>query len=39
MIEKEKVEKSQKLDDLKRSGHILLDQMGKGKRLEGFSVL
>uniref|UniRef100_A0A8C9FIP8 Calponin-homology (CH) domain-containing protein n=1 Tax=Pavo cristatus TaxID=9049 RepID=A0A8C9FIP8_PAVCR len=29
VIEKEKVEKSQKLDDLKRSGHILLDQMGK----------
>ncbi|XP_072186986.1 utrophin isoform X1 [Excalfactoria chinensis] len=29
VIEKEKVEKSQKLDDLKRSGRILLDQMGK----------
>lgn len=39
VIEKEKAEKSQKLDELKRSGHILLDQMGKGKQLEGFSLL
>lgn len=39
VIEKERVEKSQKLDELKRSGHILLDQMGRGKQLEGFSVL
>ncbi|XP_032538252.1 utrophin isoform X2 [Chiroxiphia lanceolata] len=30
VIEKERVEKSQKLDELKRSGHVLLDQMGKG---------
>ncbi|NXM30563.1 UTRO protein, partial [Oxyruncus cristatus] len=29
VIEKERVEKSQKLDELKRTGHILLDQMGK----------
>ncbi|XP_032538254.1 utrophin isoform X4 [Chiroxiphia lanceolata] len=29
VIEKERVEKSQKLDELKRSGHVLLDQMGK----------
>ncbi|NWS70454.1 UTRO protein, partial [Crotophaga sulcirostris] len=29
VIEKERLEKSQKLDELKRSGHILLDQMGK----------
>ncbi|NWV85784.1 UTRO protein, partial [Dasyornis broadbenti] len=29
VVEKERAEKSQKLDDLKRSGHILLDQMGK----------
>ncbi|NWQ63338.1 UTRO protein, partial [Neopipo cinnamomea] len=29
VIEKESVEKSQKLDELKRSGHVLLDQMGK----------
>ncbi|NWV41474.1 UTRO protein, partial [Grantiella picta] len=29
VIEKERAEKSQKLDELKRSGHILLDQMGK----------
>ncbi|NXB71148.1 UTRO protein, partial [Donacobius atricapilla] len=28
VIEKERAEKSQKLDELKRSGHILLDQMG-----------
>ncbi|XP_027543095.1 utrophin isoform X2 [Neopelma chrysocephalum] len=30
VIEKERVEKSQKLDELKRNGHVLLDQMGKG---------
>ncbi|XP_037248150.1 utrophin isoform X5 [Falco rusticolus] len=35
MIEKERVEKSQMLDELKRSGHILLDQMGK----EGLSTV
>ncbi|NXU26361.1 UTRO protein, partial [Thalassarche chlororhynchos] len=35
VIEKERVEKSQKLDELKRSGHILLDQMGK----EGLSTV
>ncbi|NWS95132.1 UTRO protein, partial [Mionectes macconnelli] len=29
VIEQERVEKSQKLDELKRSGHVLLDQMGK----------
>uniref|UniRef100_A0A803V1J6 Utrophin n=1 Tax=Ficedula albicollis TaxID=59894 RepID=A0A803V1J6_FICAL len=29
VIEKERAEKSQKLEELKRSGHILLDQMGK----------
>ncbi|NXD34556.1 UTRO protein, partial [Copsychus sechellarum] len=29
VIERERAEKSQKLEDLKRSGHILLDQMGK----------
>ncbi|NXH38434.1 UTRO protein, partial [Dicaeum eximium] len=29
VIEKERAEKGQKLDELKRSGHILLDQMGK----------
>ncbi|NWT64453.1 UTRO protein, partial [Prunella himalayana] len=29
VIEKERAEKSQKLDELKRSGHTLLDQMGK----------
>ncbi|XP_027487780.1 utrophin isoform X4 [Corapipo altera] len=29
VIEEERVEKSQKLDELKRSGHVLLDQMGK----------
>ncbi|KAM9195436.1 utrophin [Mergus octosetaceus] len=29
VIEKERAEKSQKLDELKRSGHVLLDQMGK----------
>ncbi|NXO82499.1 UTRO protein, partial [Sitta europaea] len=29
VIEKERAEKSQKLDELKRNGHILLDQMGK----------
>ncbi|XP_059697731.1 utrophin isoform X2 [Haemorhous mexicanus] len=29
VIEKERAEKSQMLDELKRSGHILLDQMGK----------
>ncbi|NXK32379.1 UTRO protein, partial [Piprites chloris] len=29
VIEKERVEKSQKLDELKRSGHVLLDKMGK----------
>ncbi|NWX27892.1 UTRO protein, partial [Notiomystis cincta] len=29
VIEKERAEKSHKLDELKRSGHILLDQMGK----------
>ncbi|NXD76636.1 UTRO protein, partial [Halcyon senegalensis] len=29
VIEKERVEKSHKLDELKRNGHILLDQMGK----------
>ncbi|NXM22240.1 UTRO protein, partial [Ploceus nigricollis] len=29
VIEKERGEKSQKLDELKRSGHSLLDQMGK----------
>lgn len=39
MIEKERAEKSQKLDELKRSGHILLDQMGKGKQLGSFSLL
>ncbi|KFP60516.1 Utrophin, partial [Cariama cristata] len=35
VIEKERVEKSQKLDELKQSGHILLDQMGK----EGLSTV
>ncbi|XP_040455463.1 utrophin isoform X4 [Falco naumanni] len=35
VIEKERVEKSQMLDELKRSGHILLDQMGK----EGLSTV
>uniref|UniRef100_A0A8C0BZ52 Utrophin n=1 Tax=Buteo japonicus TaxID=224669 RepID=A0A8C0BZ52_9AVES len=35
VIEKERVEKSQKLDELKRSGHTLLDQMGK----EGLSTV
>ncbi|NXD70785.1 UTRO protein, partial [Eolophus roseicapillus] len=35
VIEKERVEKSQKLDELKRSGHILLDQMGR----EGLSAV
>ncbi|XP_069708268.1 utrophin isoform X5 [Phaenicophaeus curvirostris] len=35
VIEKERLEKSQKLDELKRSGHILLDQMGK----EGLSTM
>ncbi|NXL56302.1 UTRO protein, partial [Chordeiles acutipennis] len=35
VIEKERVEKSQKLNELKRSGHILLDQMGK----EGLSTV
>ncbi|KFO07584.1 Utrophin, partial [Balearica regulorum gibbericeps] len=34
-IEKEQAEKSQKLDELKRSGHILSDQMGK----EGLSTV
>ncbi|XP_059689241.1 utrophin [Gavia stellata] len=34
LIETESVEKSQKLDELKRSGHTLLDQMGK----EGLST-
>ncbi|XP_056344799.1 utrophin isoform X2 [Oenanthe melanoleuca] len=29
VIEKERAEKSQKLEELKRSGHILLDQMAK----------
>ncbi|XP_050565797.1 utrophin isoform X2 [Cygnus atratus] len=29
VIEKERAEKSQKLDELKRSGHVLLDQMRK----------
>ncbi|XP_071405486.1 utrophin isoform X5 [Pithys albifrons albifrons] len=29
VIEKERVEKSQKLDELKQSGHVLLDQMGR----------
>ncbi|XP_037986562.1 utrophin isoform X4 [Motacilla alba alba] len=29
VIEKERAEKSQMLDELKRSGHILLEQMGK----------
>ncbi|NWW09971.1 UTRO protein, partial [Oreocharis arfaki] len=29
VVEKERVEKSQKLDEVKRTGHILLDQMGK----------
>ncbi|NWR30789.1 UTRO protein, partial [Tachuris rubrigastra] len=29
VIEQERVEKSHKLDELKRSGHVLLDQMGK----------
>ncbi|XP_050170364.1 utrophin isoform X4 [Myiozetetes cayanensis] len=29
VIEQERVEKSQKLDELKQSGHVLLDQMGK----------
>ncbi|NWU78824.1 UTRO protein, partial [Onychorhynchus coronatus] len=29
VIEKERVEKSQKLDELKRTGQVLLDQMGK----------
>ncbi|NXH62961.1 UTRO protein, partial [Rhabdornis inornatus] len=29
VIEKERAEKSQKLEELKRSGHVLLDQMGK----------
>nr|XP_009930413.1 PREDICTED: utrophin [Opisthocomus hoazin] len=35
VIEKERVEKSRKLDELKRNGHILLDQMGK----EGLSTV
>ncbi|XP_054051234.1 utrophin isoform X2 [Rissa tridactyla] len=35
VIEKERVEKSRKLDELKRSAHILLDQMGK----EGLSTV
>lgn len=39
VIEKERAEKSQKLEQLKRGGHILLDQMGKGKQLGGFSLL
>jgi len=39
VIEKERVEKSRKLDELKRNGHILLDQMGKGKQLEVFTVV
>ncbi|CAM9935197.1 unnamed protein product, partial [Bubo scandiacus] len=34
-IEKERVEKKQKLDELKQSGHLLLDQMGK----EGLSTV
>uniref|UniRef100_A0A663MQL5 Utrophin n=1 Tax=Athene cunicularia TaxID=194338 RepID=A0A663MQL5_ATHCN len=34
-IEKERVEKSQKLEELKQSGHLLLDQMGK----EGLSTV
>ncbi|NXE56554.1 UTRO protein, partial [Casuarius casuarius] len=34
IIEKERIEKSPKLDELKRSGQILLDQMGK----EGLST-
>ncbi|XP_068794941.1 utrophin isoform X5 [Struthio camelus] len=34
VIEKERIEKSPKLDELKRSGQILLDQMGK----EGLST-
>lgn len=39
VIEKERAEKSQKLEQLKRSGHTLLDQMGKGKKLGGFPLL
>ncbi|XP_032910197.1 utrophin isoform X3 [Catharus ustulatus] len=35
VIEKERAEKSQKLEQLKRGGHILLDQMGK----EGLSTV
>ncbi|NXG19659.1 UTRO protein, partial [Grallaria varia] len=35
VIEKERIEKSRKLDELKRSGHVLLDQMGK----EGHSTV
>ncbi|NXH14738.1 UTRO protein, partial [Bucco capensis] len=35
VIEKERVEKSQKLEELKLSGHVLLDQMGK----EGLSTV
>ncbi|NXW19268.1 UTRO protein, partial [Circaetus pectoralis] len=35
VIEKERVEKNQKLDELKRSGHTLLDRMGK----EGLSTV
>ncbi|XP_061327414.1 utrophin isoform X1 [Pezoporus flaviventris] len=35
VIEKERVEKSQKLDELNRNGHILLDQMGR----EGLSTV
>ncbi|XP_009978227.1 PREDICTED: utrophin-like, partial [Tauraco erythrolophus] len=35
VIEKETAEKSQRLDELKQSGHVLLDQMGK----EGLSTV
>ncbi|KFP32206.1 Utrophin, partial [Colius striatus] len=35
VIKKERVEKSQKFNELKQSGHILLDQMGK----EGLSTM
>lgn len=39
VIEKERIEKSRKLDELKQSGQILLDHMGKGEWLEGFSIM
>ncbi|XP_051469473.1 utrophin isoform X4 [Apus apus] len=35
VMEKETIEKSQKLDELKQSGHVLLDQLGK----EGLSTV